>query len=101
MRAIWNGEVIAESDETVVVEGNHYFPPESVNMTYLKKTFAQYTCPWKGVCDYYRVTVGGETIEDGAWMYPEPSRLARQIKGYFAFWHGVEIKQLPNRDQKT
>lgn len=91
MKAIWNGQIIAESDNTVVVEGNQYFPPDSVKMEFLKKTPAQYTCPWKGVCDYYSVTVGGKMIEDGAWMYPEPSRLAQHIKGYFAFWHGVEV----------
>ena len=93
MKAIWNGTIIAESDQTVEVENNHYFPPDAVNMEYLKKTDAQYTCPWKGTCDYYEVTVDDETVEDGAWMYSNPSEAASHIKNHFAFWHGVEITE--------
>lgn len=93
MKAIWNNAVIAESDKTVVVENNHYFPPESVKMEHLKKSGNKYTCPWKGVCDYYNVEAGGKTAEDGAWMYPEPTEAAKQIKGYFAFWKGVAVAE--------
>lgn len=93
MKAIWNHKVIAESDDTVVVEYNHYFPGESVKMEYLKKNGGTYTCPWKGVCDYYDVTVDGKTSKNGAWMYPNPTEPARKIKGRFAFWQGVEVKQ--------
>jgi len=91
MKASWKNTVLAESDKTVIVESNHYFPPESVRAEYLKKSGNQYTCPWKGVCDYYDITVNGETNKDAAWMYPEPSEAAKKIKGYFAFWRGVEV----------
>lgn len=91
MKAIWNNKIIAESNDTVVVENNHYFPPESVKTEYLKKNGGTYTCHWKGVCNYYDVTVGGETAENGAWMYPSPTEAAKNIKGRFAFWHGVEV----------
>lgn len=92
MKAIWNNQIIAESDETIVVEGNHYFPPESVKMEFLNKSDHHYTCPWKqGTCDYYNVEVNGKISQDGAWVYPETNRLAKQIEGRFAFWHGVEI----------
>ncbi len=92
MKAVWKNTILAESNETVVVEKNHYFPPESVKMEYLKKSGNQYTCPWKGACDYYDVTIGGETNKDAAWMYPEPKEAAKNIKGRFAFWRGVEVK---------
>jgi len=91
MRAIWKNEIIAESDQTVVVEGNHYFPPESVKKEYLKKSGDTYTCPWKGHADYYDVIVEGDTIKNGAFMYPDPSSAAARIKGYFAFWQGIEV----------
>lgn len=93
MKAVFNNQIIAESDNTVVVENNHYFPADDVNMEFLKKTDNQYTCPWKGVCDYYAVTVDGKTISDGAFMYPEPSELAQEIKGRYAFWNGVEVTE--------
>jgi len=92
MKAVWNNTVIAESDKTIVVESNHYFPPESVKMEFLKKSGNTYTCPWKGMCDYYDVVAGDKTNFDAAWMYPEPKEEAKQIKGYFAFWRGVEVK---------
>lgn len=91
MKAIWNNQVIAESDDTVVVESNHYFPPESVKMQYLSKNGATYTCHWKRVCDYYDVTVDGTTSKNGAWMYPAPTPKAEHIRGRFAFWQGVEV----------
>ena len=91
MKAIWNKQIIAESDKTVFLENNYYFPPQSVNMALFQKTDNQYTCPWKGLCDYYSITAGGTTNPDGAWMYAQPSKRAEHVKGYFAFWHGVEI----------
>ncbi|MBI2355871.1 MAG: DUF427 domain-containing protein [Candidatus Doudnabacteria bacterium] len=91
MKAIWNGKIIAESDDTAVVESNHYFPAESVNMEYLKKSGHKYTCHWKGVCDYYNLVVDGKINEDAAWIYPDPTPPAKQIKDKIAFWKGVEI----------
>lgn len=93
MKAVWNGEVIAESDDTVIVEGNHYFPRESVNMEYLKPSSEQYTCPWKGETKYYNVDVGGKVSVGGAWGYPEPKEAAQMIKGRIAFWRGVEVTE--------
>ncbi len=91
-KAIWNGEVIAESEETVVVEGNHYFPPEAVNRDYLQESQTQTTCPWKGKASYYHVMVNGELNADAAWFYPDPKPKASQIKDHVAFWHGVEVE---------
>lgn len=91
MKAIWNDKVIAASDNTVVVENNHYFPPEAVKMEYLKKSGNKYQCHWKGVADYYDVVVGGKVNHDAAWVYPEPTDPAKQIKGRFGFWKGVEV----------
>lgn len=92
MKAIWNGEVIAESNETVVVEGNHYFPPESIKKEYFKETNTHTTCPWKGVASYYTVEVNGSENPDAAWYYPETSELAAGIKGRVAFWKGIQIE---------
>lgn len=91
MKALWNKKIIAESDKTVVVESNHYFPVESVKMEYLTKNGGTYTCHWKGVCDYYDVMADGKTAKNGAWMYPSPTPEAANIKGRFAFWQGVEV----------
>lgn len=91
MRAIWNGTVLAESDDTVVVEGNHYFPRESLVEEYFSPSGARSICPWKGAASYYTITVDGMTNPDAAWEYPSPSLLARKIKNRVAFWHGVEI----------
>lgn len=91
MKALWKNQVIADSNDTVVVEGNHYFPPDSVRMNFLRKSENKYTCHWKGVCDYYDILVNGEVNEDAAWIYPEPTKPARQIKGYVAFWKGVQV----------
>lgn len=91
MRAMWNGSVLAESDETVVVEGNHYFPPESLSREYFKESDHRSTCPWKGVASYYHLEVGGERNENAAWFYPEPKEAAREIAGRVAFWKGVKV----------
>ena len=93
MRAIWNGEVIAESDATEVVEGNHYFPLGAVHQEYLKKSDHHTTCPWKGEASYYHLEVDGATNENAAWYYPDPKEAARQIKDHVAFWKGVEVVQ--------
>jgi uncharacterized protein (DUF427 family) len=89
--ARWNGTVIAESDKTVVLEGNHYFPPGSVRTQYLKSSDTTSRCPWKGVANYYSLLVDGETNEDAAWVYAAPSDAADAIKGHIAFWKGVEV----------
>ena len=90
-KAIWNNTTIADSDETVVVENNHYFPSESVKTQYVRKNGQTYECPWKGHADYYDVIVSGVVSESGAWSYPDPKEAAKQIKGYFAFWKGVKV----------
>ena len=91
-RALWNGEVIAESDRTEVVEGNHYFPADSVKSEYLKPSDHHSVCPWKGHASYYDLVVIGETNRSAAWYYPEPSPAARQIAGHVAFWNGVTVE---------
>ena len=93
MKAIWNGTVIAESNETIEVEGNPYFPPHAVQFEFLKKTNTNTTCPWKGEASYYSIEVNGQVNKDAAWYYPEPFDPAKSIKNYIAFWHGVEIIQ--------
>jgi uncharacterized protein (DUF427 family) len=90
--ATWNGTVVAESEKTVVVEGNHYFPLESVNTRYLRQSTTTSRCPWKGLANYYSVVVDGKTNEDAAWYYAEPSDAAAAIKGYIAFWKGVDVR---------
>lgn len=92
MKAIWNGKVVAESDQTIVVEGNHYFPPESIDTRYFQASNRHTICPWKGKASYYDVVVDGKVSEGGAWYYPSPSLLARKIKGYIAFWRGVSVE---------
>lgn len=89
--ARWNGVTIAQSDQTIIVEGNHYFPPDSVNMTYLQETASQTSCFWKGEANYYNIVVGGKMNKDAAWVYREPLEKANQIKSYVAFWRGVEL----------
>ncbi|MGH9007935.1 MAG: DUF427 domain-containing protein [Acidimicrobiales bacterium] len=91
MRATFNGTVIAESDETVIVEGNHYFPPESVQHQYLQPSGSHTTCPWKGIASYRDVVVDAEKAADGAWYYPDPKDAATQIKDRIAFWKGVVV----------
>ncbi|KSA15125.1 MULTISPECIES: DUF427 domain-containing protein [Maribacter] len=92
VKAIWNNTVIAESDATVQVEGNHYFPPSTIKKEYFKTTDTHTSCPWKGVASYYDIEVDGDVNKDAAWYYPEVSELAKGIKGYIAFWKGVEVK---------
>jgi uncharacterized protein (DUF427 family) len=93
MKAIWNNTVIAESDETVVVEGNHYFPASSINADHFSPSAKQTVCPWKGTASYYDVVVGGETNSDAAWYYPEPKDAAKEITGHVAFWRGVQVTE--------
>ncbi|AKG23364.1 DUF427 domain-containing protein [Calothrix sp. 336/3] len=91
-KATWNGAVLAESNETVVVEGNHYFPPSSINQEYFKPSNTHTTCPWKGVASYYSLEVAGQTNQDAAWYYPTTKEKAKQIEGYIAFWRGVKVE---------
>jgi len=91
MKAIWNGQVLAESEVTIVVEGNHYFPPASIKQAFFKDSPTHTTCPWKGEARYYSIVVAGETNEDAAWHYPSPKDAAKEIAGHIAFWRGVEI----------
>ena len=93
MQAIWNGEVIAESNDTVEVEGNLYFPVESVNMKYMRPSDTHTNCPWKGKASYYSIEVGGEKNIDAAWYYPDPKEAASDLKGRVAFWKDVEVKE--------
>ncbi len=93
MKAQWNGQVIAESDDTVVVERNHYFPPDSVRKEYFQDSALETVCPWKGTARYYNVVVDGQTNENAAWYYPETHAAANNIRGYFAFWNGVEVSE--------
>jgi uncharacterized protein (DUF427 family) len=92
VKASWNGAVIAESDDTVVVEGNHYFPRSAVRAEYLVDTSTHTNCPWKGVASYYSLSVAGATNPDAAWYYPEPKAAAAQITDRIAFWKGVEVR---------
>lgn len=91
MKAIWNGQVIAESDDTLVVENNHYFPESSIKNEFFSGSETHTVCPWKGTANYYTVDVDGNSNKDAAWYYPEPSELAKNIKNYVAFWKGVEV----------
>ena len=92
MKAIWNNAVLAESDDTVVVEGNHYFPSASIKREYFIESPTQTICPWKGIASYYSVTVDGQVNKDAAWYYPEPKPAAAEIKDCVAFWHGVKVE---------
>lgn len=92
MKALWNHAVLADSDDTIVVEGNHYFPPSAIKREYFKPSSTHTTCPWKGEASYYDVVVNGETNKDAAWYYPEPKEDAKQIKGHVAFWKGVKVE---------
>ncbi len=93
MKAIWNGVVLAESDHTIVVEGNHYFPPDAIRQEYFKSSATHTTCPWKGLASYYTVEVNGQSNRDAAWFYPNPKPAASQIKDYVAFWRGVKVER--------
>lgn len=92
MKAIWHGTVLAESDATVVVEGNHYFPAESLNKEHFRDSATRTACPWKGEASYYTVVVGDAENRDAAWYYPEPKQAAQEIANYVAFWKGVTIE---------
>ncbi len=91
MKAIWNGQILAESDDTVIVEGNHYFPAGSINAEFFEASDHQSVCPWKGTAHYYNVIVDNERNADAAWFYPETKEAADHIKGRIAFWHDVEV----------
>ncbi len=90
-KAVWNGAVLAESGDTVVVEGNHYFPETSLKQEYFKPSRTRSDCPWKGTASYYHIEVEGKRNEDAAWTYPQPKDAAKQITGRIAFWKGVEV----------
>ncbi|MBW3613841.1 MAG: DUF427 domain-containing protein [Actinobacteria bacterium] len=92
MRAVWNGVKLAESQDTVMVEGNHYFPPQSINGEYLRRSDTHTTCPWKGRASYYTLEVDGKVNADAAWYYPDPKPAAAEIKDHVAFWRGVDIE---------
>jgi uncharacterized protein (DUF427 family) len=100
-QAVWNGVVLAESDQTVKVEGNHYFPPESVHREYFAPSRTTTVCPWKGTASYYDITVNGSANQDAAWHYPQPSPAASQIKDHVAFWHGVKVTRAAGEQAGT
>lgn len=91
MKAIWKNVTLAESNKTIVIEGNHYFPPDSLNKEYFQESNTHTTCPWKGVASYYNIMVKEDVNKDAAWFYPESKEKAQEIKNYVAFWHGVEV----------
>lgn len=96
MKAVWNGAVIAEAPETITIEGNEYFPPDSVHREYLVPSETPYTCPWKGVCTYYTLMVDGVENQDAAWTYEHPKegaaeKVGQDFANYVAFWRGVEV----------
>lgn len=91
-RATWNGAVLAASDACEVVEGNHYFPPDSIDRRFFQSCDATSVCPWKGTASYYDVVVDGKSNAGAAWFYPEPKAAAKNIEGYVAFWRGVEVE---------
>lgn len=92
MKAIWHNEVLAESDKTIVIEGNHYFPATSVRREFFRHSNTHTTCPWKGEASYYDIVVDEAVNHDAAWYYPEPKTAAEQIKDYVAFWRGVRME---------
>lgn len=91
-KATWNGAVLAQSDTCIVVEGNQYFPPDTVNREYFKESSTHTTCPWKGLASYYTIEVDGKENKDAAWYYPDPKEAAKQIQDYVAFWRGVQVE---------
>ncbi|MCI0445704.1 DUF427 domain-containing protein [bacterium] len=92
MKATWNNAVLAESNDTVVVEGNHYFPAESIHREHFRDSATHTSCPWKGEASYYDVVVNGEVNKDAAWYYPNPKEAAKNIEGHVAFWKGVKVQ---------
>jgi uncharacterized protein (DUF427 family) len=93
MKATWENQILAESNQTVVVEGNHYFPPESIKKECFSSSETHSTCPWKGIASYYHVQVGDKVNQDAAWFYPEPKEAAKSIKNHVAFWRGVKVSE--------
>ena len=93
MKAVWNGTEIARSDDTVVVEGNHYFPLSSINGDYLRESETHSVCPWKGQASYYDIAIGTEVNKDAAWYYSDPNPAAAEIAGHVAFWRGIEVSE--------
>jgi uncharacterized protein (DUF427 family) len=91
MKAVWNGETIAESNNTILIEGNHYFPVDSIKQEYFEESDTNTVCHWKGTASYYHVKIDGKENRDAAWYYPEPKEMAKEIKHHVAFWRGVEI----------
>ncbi|MBC7825426.1 MAG: DUF427 domain-containing protein [Candidatus Parcubacteria bacterium] len=91
-KAIWNGAVLADSDRCEVVEGNQYFPPDSIKRDYFKESSTHTGCPWKGTASYYTIEVDGQVNKDAAWYYPTPKDAAKNITGYIAFWKGVKVE---------
>ena len=91
-KAIWNGAVLAESDQTIMVEGNHYFPPDTIKREYFRASDMHTTCHWKGLASYYNVEVDGQVNNAAAWYYPTPKDDAKEITGYIAFWKGVRVE---------
>ncbi|NKQ36547.1 MAG: DUF427 domain-containing protein [Chloroflexi bacterium] len=91
-KATWNGAILAESDQTELVEGNHYFPPDAINRTYFKESDHHTICPWKGTASYYNIEVNGQMNQNAAWHYPNPKPAAKNIAGYVAFWKGVQVE---------
>jgi len=91
MKAIWNGVTLAESNKTVVIEGNHYFPFDAINKEFFRASETHTVCGWKGTASYYDVVAGGETNRDAAWFYPSPKTEVKEIENYVAFWKGVEV----------
>ena len=92
MKAIWHNALLAESDKTIVIEGSHYFLPESINEEYFQQSNTHTTCPWKGEASYYNIVVDGQVNKDAAWYYPEPKAAAAEIKNRVAFWRGVKVE---------
>jgi len=93
VKAVWNGKVLAKSDRTIVIEGNHYFPPETIRTEFFQESSTHTICPWKGTASYYDIRVEGLTNKDAAWYYPQPKEAAKEIEGYIAFWRGVRIER--------
>lgn len=93
IKAVWKGAVVAQSERTVVVEGNHYFPPDSIDHRYLKRSAMRSLCPWKGIANYYSIEVGDEKQRNAAWTYRHPLPWVRKIRGHVAFWGEVEVTE--------
>lgn len=94
VKAVWNGAVLAESDQTIIVEGNHYFPPSSINDQYFENSESHTVCSWKGIASYYNLKVDGAINKNAAWYYLSPQAAAEKIAGYVAFWRGVEVREV-------